>query len=42
MKHQDTIHDVFVPFRADLPAGHSKFTVEVPSSFVGSTSWSIF
>jgi len=35
MKHQDTIHDVFVPFRADLPAGHSKFTVEVPSSFVG-------
>ena len=25
--------DVFVPFRADLPAGHSKFTVDVPTSF---------
>ena len=35
MKKQDTIQDVFVPFRADLPAGHSKFTIEVPSSFVG-------
>ena len=33
-KQIQSAQDVFVPFRAELPAGHSKFTIEVPSSFV--------
>jgi hypothetical protein len=34
IKKQDKqAQDVFVPFRADLPAGHSKFTVEIPTPF---------
>jgi len=29
------VKDVYVPFRINIPAGHSKFTVEIPTNFAG-------